>query len=68
MAGAPLTTKESLSSAHPWAQKALNAASTAGKAISIVNGVREAIPVVRGVVRAGQMAASYAWPLLAAAA
>ena len=64
MAGSALTTKETMSSSTPWAQKAMDAASTAGKAISIVNGVREAIPVVRGLVRAGAAAAQYAWPLV----
>ncbi len=64
MAGSALTTKESATSGTPWAQKAMNAASTAGKVISIANGVREAIPVVRGLARAGLAAAEFAWPLL----
>ena len=52
MAGSALTSKACESNANPIMNKAIGAVTTAGKIISVANGIRQAIPVVQGIVRA----------------
>ena len=47
MAGAALTSKVSESNSNPFINKAIGAATTAGKVFSVANGIRQAIPVVQ---------------------
>ena len=51
MAGAPLASRTVQSGSSPWVNKAMSAASTIGKGITIAQGVREAAPVVMGALR-----------------
>ena len=51
MAGAPFASKIVQSGGTPWVNKAMSAASTIGKGITIAQGIREATPVVMGAIR-----------------
>ena len=52
MAGAPMTSRPVESNSNAFMNKAIGAATTAGKVFSVANGLRQAIPVVQGIVRA----------------
>ena len=65
MAGAALTSKVSESNSNPFMNKAMGAATTAGKVFSVANGIRQAIPVVQGIMRAAPGMIARVAPLLA---
>ena len=65
MAGAALTSKVSESNSNPFLNKAIGAATTAGKVFSVANGIRQAIPVVQGIMRAAPGMIARVAPLLA---
>ena len=65
MAGAALTSKVSESNSNPVLNKAIGAATTAGKVFSVANGIRQAIPVVQGIMRAAPGMIARVAPLLA---
>ena len=63
MTGQILTSKVAHKNNAGWQNKAIQAATTVGHGLAVVNGVREALPIIGGVARA---AAGYL-PMLAAA-
>ena len=65
MAGEALTSKVSESNSNPFLNKAIGAATTAGKVFSVANGIRQAIPVVQGIMRAAPGMVARVAPLLA---